>query len=242
VKKPKNTVTNTTKEALTDHGMREFIVFERDGGGRGAAIEHQEKRGQQEAVKSDTLPTRGLNHSAFVAMGIKIGKPVPGDSLFTFVELPKGWKKQPTDHTMYSDVVDEKGRKRASFFYKAAYYDRDANIYPTLRYEATYEPVGGWKADGDAPCFAVVKDSGNEIWRSQKPLGKETTEQAASRVAKYRAELEKLTGEEHMAFKRKYDHMLDSWPRSRSDMARSAACDYLDQHFPKWGDYLAYWD
>jgi hypothetical protein len=44
------------------------------------------------------------------------------------VSLPPGWKVVPTDHSMWSDLVDAKGEKRASIFYKAAFYDRDAFI------------------------------------------------------------------------------------------------------------------
>jgi len=48
------------------------------------------------------------------------------DDLFYTVELPEGWQIKSTDHPMWNAVVDAKGRKRISFFYKSAFYDRDA--------------------------------------------------------------------------------------------------------------------
>lgn len=60
--------------------------------------------------------------------GFKFHGPVEGDGLFQYVTLPDGWKKVETDHAMWSHLVDDKGRKRASIFYKAAFYDRSAHL------------------------------------------------------------------------------------------------------------------
>lgn len=59
-------------------------------------------------------------------MGIEVGRDY--DDLFWSVSLPEGWEIKATDHTMWNELMDNKGRKRASFFYKAAFYDRDAFI------------------------------------------------------------------------------------------------------------------
>ncbi len=56
------------------------------------------------------------------------------DDLFINVVLPDGWQKKPTDHSMWSDLVDERGRKRANIFYKAAFYDRSAHLNLVYRY------------------------------------------------------------------------------------------------------------
>lgn len=50
------------------------------------------------------------------------------DDLFWNVRLPEGWEIKATNHTMWNELIDNKGRKRASFFYKAAFYDRNAFI------------------------------------------------------------------------------------------------------------------
>lgn len=51
------------------------------------------------------------------------------DDLFIQALLPAGWKKEATDHSMWSDLLDEQGRKRGGIFYKAAFYDRRADMH-----------------------------------------------------------------------------------------------------------------
>ncbi len=115
-----NKVINTAKQ----ENRREWLM-----GGNPGGIEAQEARGQQQLVESDVLPTevRG-NKAELEAAGVVFGDPVPGDPLFCSVQLPAGWQKQPTDHAMWSDLVDDQGRKRAGIFYKAAFYDRKAFV------------------------------------------------------------------------------------------------------------------
>ncbi len=55
------------------------------------------------------------------------------------MELPAGWKKISTDHAMWSNLVDDKGRKRASIFYKAAFYDRSAHLQLCRRYSISFD-------------------------------------------------------------------------------------------------------
>ena len=89
-------------------------------------IEAQEAQGQQNFVNSTTLPIKCNfgNREQFEKMGIVFGEPV--DDLFCDVQLPQGWRKERTDHSMWSNLLDDQGRIRASIFYKAAFYDRDA--------------------------------------------------------------------------------------------------------------------
>ncbi len=96
----------------------------------GSGILAQEAQGQQSFVNSDTLP-RQMSPETKLALseaGVKFHELVENDNLFQYVELPEGWKKVPTDHSMHSNLVDETGRKRAEIFYKAAFYDRRASI------------------------------------------------------------------------------------------------------------------
>lgn len=96
-------------------------------GGNPNAIEAQEARGQQELVESAQLPVnvRG-DKSALEKAGVVFGEPCKSDPLFCFAQLPAGWSKRPTDHAMWSELVDGNGNVRATIFYKAAFYDRDA--------------------------------------------------------------------------------------------------------------------
>ena len=92
-------------------------------------IERQEAVGQYELVNSDVLPSEiHGDKSILEAAGVVFGEPVEGDPLFTNVTLPEGWRKVATDHSMHSDLVDADGKKRASIFYKAAHYDRRADM------------------------------------------------------------------------------------------------------------------
>lgn len=91
------------------------------------AIQEQERAGQRELLQSTQLPTdcRG-DLEKFLALGFTFGAPSPGDKLFCEATLPPGWKREGSDHDMWSYIVDEKGRRRVSVFYKAAFYDRSA--------------------------------------------------------------------------------------------------------------------
>lgn len=105
------------------------------------AIIRQEKQGQQELVNSTQLPLklndRDKTDTALVEyakMGIIVTGWTKVDELFGTFILPKGWKKVATDHDMYVDLVDDKGRVRASIFYKASFYDRKADIRLNRRF------------------------------------------------------------------------------------------------------------
>ena len=90
-------------------------------------IEASDSRGQRELVNSTQLPVqvRG-DKQKLIEAGVVFGEPSKGDKLFCEVTLPLGWKKEATDHFMWSKLVDADGVERATIFYKAAFYDRDA--------------------------------------------------------------------------------------------------------------------
>jgi hypothetical protein len=98
--------------------------------GFGAGIEAQEARGQRELVSSEVLPSDcdSTSREALEAAGVVFGDQVEDDPIFQHVTLPEGWKKRPTDHSMWSELVDAEGNVRASIFYKAAFYDRSAHM------------------------------------------------------------------------------------------------------------------
>lgn len=105
---------------------------------QGSYIEDMEAQGQTELVNSDELPTQGSEDPMFAKMGIVFGEPT--DDLFRKATLPVGWKKVASDHAMGSSIVDEKGRVRAMVFYKAAFYDRKADIHPTRYFTIDMDP------------------------------------------------------------------------------------------------------
>lgn len=97
-----------------------------------------EAAGQRQVVHSDLVPTdmgwpRDRHTEADVqaeyeALGFVFGDVVDGDPLFRHATLPEGWCRAGTSHSMHSDIVDERGIRRASIFYKAASYDRRAHM------------------------------------------------------------------------------------------------------------------
>ena len=97
-------------------------------------IERQEAAGQRALVESTMLPKeiRGATQEQLTAIGFEFGADV--DELFVTCELPPGWTKRGTEHSMYSDLLDEQGRKRAGIFYKAAFYDRRADMRMSSRF------------------------------------------------------------------------------------------------------------
>jgi hypothetical protein len=89
-------------------------------------IEQQEKEGQTSLTTNSKLPqemddrTRELLESKGVVFGDAV------DGIFLSCALPVGWKIVPTDHSMWSHLIDENDNRVAVIFYKAAFYDRRA--------------------------------------------------------------------------------------------------------------------
>ena len=94
-------------------------------------IEQQEAQGQRNLVQSTTLPIKG-DWEVLERWGVVKGEPV--DKLFCHCTLPDGWTKAPTDHSLWSSLVDARGLIRTSIFYKAAFYDRDAFFHSVKRF------------------------------------------------------------------------------------------------------------
>lgn len=125
-------ITNTTKKAIDNPAAGLLDAMN---------IPAAEKRGQMECENSSQLPStvgRDKDYDNVVAeyakYGIKVIGPSKGDDLFLDVELPEGWKIKGTSHSMWNNLVDNNDRIRATFFYKAAFYDRDAFLRFTTRY------------------------------------------------------------------------------------------------------------
>jgi hypothetical protein len=151
--------------ALAKGDMDNFMVAATPGG-----IEAQEKAGQTSFVAGSSLPKdmQRCTRADFEKMGFTFGKDV--DDLFVAVSMPTGWKKVATEHSMWSDLVDDKGRKRAGIFYKAAFYDRNAHISLSHRYGfSSYLGVnakGEPTEDGNHTHYAVsVTDCDKEVHR-----------------------------------------------------------------------------
>jgi hypothetical protein len=103
-------------------------------------IEESEKRGQQELVASDLFPTQLHDpREHFEELGFVFGDVVADDPIFQHCTLPPGWRREGGDHAMWSDIVDEQGRKRVEVFYKAAFCDRHAFARLAIRFVMNVE-------------------------------------------------------------------------------------------------------
>lgn len=134
--------------------IENFLVASTPGG-----IERQEAAGQRTLVANAMLPKKidGATREQLTALGFKFGADV--DELFVSCELPPGWTKRGTDHSMHSDLLDEQGRKRAGIFYKAAFYDRRAHMSMDCRFRIDCYRDGS----GEAMRRVDATDCGNII-------------------------------------------------------------------------------
>lgn len=186
-------------------------------------IHEQEAAGQRQLVNSDTIPIRGISDQLLSAMGFTLGEPVPGDKLFRFATLPAGWSKKPTDHDMWSNIVDDKGRERISVFYKAAFYDRDAFMRLNSRFiiNGVLLPRDQWQSHFQSQ----VLDCGEAVFTSSLMAHPNPT---------------------HAQFKNTNDETLHRayWDENdRLKAAVNAECEaWLNERYPNWKDPLAHWD
>lgn len=179
------------------------------------AIERQEAQGQAALVESPQLPVNGSEDPCFEKMGIIWGDPTPGDEIFRQAQLPEGWKKQPTDHAMWSHLVDDKGRVRARIFYKAAFYDRSAFIRPVNRFSVESDYSTPEKTDRSARCSHVM-DCGKEVYSTG--IGRT-----------------KADPEDRMAFSNALCSLQDKQITECEAWLRT-------QGYPDWKDPSKYWD
>lgn len=153
MKTKKSTIPPAALSALLLGEDANFIAAATPGG-----IERQEKQGQIEQSFKETLPRDfRLNfidcRNVLEKLGFVFGD--NADDLFVNVRFPEGWRKSPTDHSMWTDILDEKGRKRGSIFYKAAFYDRSADGSLCGRFGVSESYKG--------PKRAFVTDASGEV-------------------------------------------------------------------------------
>lgn len=118
-------------------------------------------------------------------MGIKIIN--ENDNLFFNVTLPDGWKVKPTDHSMWNEVIDNNDRRRISFFYKGAFYDRKAFSNFEKRYTYSEMPFDYYKTDAtyeerkSKEWYGIVYDCGKEIFRTKSIVNKDYFDKSLNR-------------------------------------------------------------
>lgn len=150
MKQTKAQITPAFLSALASGDLHNAMVAGTPGG-----IEAQEAAGQAMlTLKFNQLPKDGMDRhrDALERIGFKIGNDV--DDIFVSVTAPAGWTlRAAPDHSMWSYVHDEQGRKRGSVFYKAAFYDRNAHFSLQPRYS------GGGDYRENQKRYSVAKDT-----------------------------------------------------------------------------------
>lgn len=219
------------------------LLYAKEGEDPTKALDNAVKREQAKAIRNGCLPKKanengvprdllfkGIDDSMVYEQRSKIvyenactyakdiyesmGISIVGDysDLLYSVHLPDGWEIK-SNGMYWSDVIDDKGRKRMSFFYKGGLYDRDAFVNFNRRYNYEISPFDKYETDAGyqerkfKPWSLVITDGGNHI----KKLD----------------EITPTTDKEYFA--------LD-------DNLRKQALDYLDKEYPDWRDIKAYWD
>lgn len=197
--------------ALAKGDIENFIVAATPGG-----IEAQEAAGQRSFVANSTLPKEMLHctKEQLEKIGIIFGE--SADDLFYNVTLPEGWKKQPTSHSMWSDLLDEKGRKRASIFYKAAFYDRKAHISIESRFHITSQPTD---AQGNAVSYE------DDDYRDRATHLRQIVTDA-------------LAGEPIFTG----NGIVERRDHPKKDALYAECKAWLDDAYPNWEDATEYWD
>lgn len=207
----------------TKNTRREWLF-----GGNPRAIEAQEKAGQQELTKSENLPRksfRGDVKPIYEKMGILVLEDTKSDPLFYNVKLPNGWKIVATEHSMWANLIDNLGHKRASIFYKAAFYDRDANISFNTRYnyevityseEASEKYSNIYERTAHTPIFGRITNMENVIFETKQEI--------------FNIDYKKVG---HQKWWNEYETLKKS---------RGQECiDWLNKNYPNWEDLFAYW-
>lgn len=155
--------------------------------------------------------------------------------LFFDVRLPEGWRIEPTEHSMYTNLVDANGWVRASIFYKAAFYDRKASISLRRFWEVGRCPVGGY-------------DDGYMEWRNAHPNDSlpdvayvQTTERFTSRCKFDHVLVFETEPTRTDVPPKEGEHAYEARERQEAALIQVAR-DWLTENYPDWKSYTAYWD
>lgn len=144
-------------------------------------------------------------------MGIKVIEEY--NNLLYSVELPEGWKTTVGTSGYWTDVFDEKGRKRMSFFEKLCFWDSDAFTNFNHRYSFIVLPFDEWEGN------ASYEERMFKPWTLYITDGGEKKEKLH--------EITPTTKKEYFAI---------------GDVIKEIATKWLNEHYPDWENIEAYWD
>jgi hypothetical protein len=146
-------------------------------------IESQEAKGQKEFCQESLMPKTNNSYGIqddLLTQYKKLGIEIIGDhnELFYKVKLPKGWKRIPTEHSMWNKLIDEHSRERGLIFYKAAFYDENSHFSITNRFtikmNSSYYEHKTDHFNDDMDYWYEVLDGDKVVWATQKIFVKYT--------------------------------------------------------------------
>lgn len=145
--------------------LAEMVGFLGDSmtGGTDYAAERNGKHKQALAAASKRLPSRVDRDDRLVyeALGFVFGKV---DGLFMEATFPEGWDTKPTNHYMYTHIVDQHGRRRGQYFYKPDFWDQEASLWGA---ERRFRCEKDYDKRRDTEVVVRVLDCGTEIHRTK---------------------------------------------------------------------------
>jgi hypothetical protein len=133
-------------------------------GGLPGWIKEQEARRQEDLMRlRDRLPIDGIGGAREVLerCGFKLHDAI--DDLFVSVTFAPGWELRPTDNSLWTNLVDEKGRHRGMVFW--APYEHRASIFLDCRYRCQLRWARGVPELGDVLC-AVSDCDGSVLYNA----------------------------------------------------------------------------
>lgn len=135
-------------------------------------LETVERNEQRRARNACMLP-RDMKPSkeVYEALGFTF-EDVDDDVLYQ-ASLPEGWTLK-SDGGYWTDLLDEKGRKRGSYFYKGAFYDRNGHMQLIHRYYITYKHVEKINWNSPIKVYAMDRD-GTILFEAGECAGEYTT-------------------------------------------------------------------
>ena len=156
----------------------------------------------------------------YKSMGIGIEEEHPGDYMSICI-LPNGWGYVTDPGGYWTTIIDDKQRKRFTYFEKMCFWDRDAFTRKYRRYNYTWDYDVYHKEPGQLTIRYIVTDGdGTELFDAGTVVIKD--------------ESDNEDRDTRLAFYDKRDSI-------EKDLI-SKCEEYLDTNFPDWKNYDAYWD
>lgn len=222
-------ITPSAISALAQGDIDNFLTAAVPGG-----IEAQEATGQRQLVQGTKLPVQTCvvyppregfwsrewirSWEILESWGVKFWLyDSERDPLFVDAKLPPGWKKISTDHSMWSYLLDDLDRQRASIFFKAAFYDRRASmrLHSRIQYEYDYdlERRGVFIGRVIADKAGYLETPGYRFYTTL-----------------FETEHLNIVGPSRQEANTAHDSVYEQ------------AREWADAHYPRWREADAYWD